>query len=151
MVDNSSNLHCRYQIVRGANPVSRPMLPCPICGRLLWLDNYHTYYCQNLSISFCDDCISGVGGVDIICKVIEATPEVRSRIEEDCRLILKKRKERNRGIAKAWGAGFLVVATVIGICCLIWDPLDVILTAVTIVGLILVFAFYNWAKEIVLW
>lgn len=118
---------------------------CPICGALVehglgmqsrmnyWRKGYvlkptkpfHAYQCKNLRVCFCDDCLSGEGGVDIICNVLEASPATRTRVEHDCEAILDARRKKHRETATVWGVGLGILAAVIGICCLIWKPGDV--------------------------
>lgn len=137
---------------------------CPICGALVatGLDAsghidylmrgytikptkpYHTYYCKTLPVSFCDDCISGVGGVDIICKVIEASSKERSVVERDCQSILAARRKRNRSTAINWAIGISGVAAVIGICCLIWSPEDVFV----VIGSIAMLGLVGWLQSV---
>jgi len=122
---------------------------CPVCGGSTLPGNTslyrtmgytgvkdgHAYSCRNLSVTFCDDCVSGEGGVDIICKVLEASPTVRSMVERDCEAILDARRKKHRETATKWGIGLGVVASVIGICCLIWKPEEVF----SVIGIIAIF------------
>lgn len=132
------------RLSRGKKPDAKPSF-CPICGALvdtgLSIESrihymstgytiketkpYHAYQCQNLRVCFCDDCVSGEGGVDIICKVIEASPATRAKVESDCKSILDKRRSKRRETLTMWGVGLGIAAAVIGICCLIWKPEDV--------------------------
>ena len=104
---------------------------CPICGALVEMVGghstkpFHIYYCRNLRVCFCDDCVSGQGGVDIICRVIEATPETRKMVEKDCCAILDARRKQSRETVVKWIVGIGVVVALIGVCCLIWTPEDV--------------------------
>jgi len=131
---------------------------CPICGALVdhglstmsslnYLRKgyvlkptkpFHAYQCKNLRVCFCDDCVSGEGGVDIICKVLEASPTLRAKVEQDCESILNARRKKHRETATTWGVGIGILAAVIGICCLIWKPEDVFGVIGVIVVLIIV-------------
>lgn len=99
---------------------------------------FHTYQCRNLRVCFCDDCVSGEGGVDIICRVLEASPATRTRVEHDCESILNARRKKHRKTAIMWGVGLGILAVVIGICCLIWKSEDVFDVIGGIVVLIIV-------------
>ena len=114
---------------------------CPICGDLMATPSAfpyimrgvakkdaepcHSYYCHGLQICFCDNCISGEGGVGIVCKVIEATSEQRAKVEADCQEIIRKRREKRVSILIKLCVSIAVAAAVIGVCCLIWEPKDV--------------------------
>ena len=131
---------------------------CPICGALVehglgiqsqmnYLRQgyvlkptkpFHAYQCRNLRVCFCDDCVSGEGGVDIICRVLEASSATRTRVEHDCESILNARRKKHRETAIMWGVGLGILAVVIGICCLIWKPEDVFGVIGVIVVLIIV-------------
>ena len=143
-----------YKLVR-REPEPPPEF-CPICGVLLKAHRsefkpYHTYYCRDLRICFCDNCLSGEGGVGIICRVLEASSETRLAVKKDCESVLNDRRKKYREMATLCGIVLGILAIIIGICCLVWNPLDVFIAVGTIVGFILVIIFYNWAKGIVLW
>lgn len=114
---------------------------CPICGELVYgngrmfygkctVKPFHAYPCKNLRVCFCDDCVSGVGGVDIICKVLEASPELRARVEQDCESILAARRQRKWELARergmVLGVGLGILAGVMGVFSLIEDPEDAV-------------------------
>lgn len=80
----------------------------------------HRYRCKNLEIAFCDECISGEGGVDIISKVIEASPTQRATIEQDAAEILKKRHVKFIRSLRNWFIGIGVVIVLLGVSCLIF-------------------------------
>ncbi len=129
---------------------------CPICGALVEtglseIDRmrysiqgytikptkpFHAYQCKNLRVCFCDDCVSGEGGVDIICKVIEAAPQTRAKVVQDCASILNARRKKNRETVTMWGVGLGILAVVIGVCCLIWNPKDVFALIFSVIGVI---------------
>ena len=104
---------------------------CPICGGLvdfgstmmlgLFHNGYtleslkpsHAYYYKGHKVLFCDDCVAGCGGVDIICRVIEASAETRAQIESDCRSVLDERRLKKRVKALLWALGIGLLALVI--------------------------------------
>ncbi len=119
-------------------PEEKPSPICPICGVLMSTPSAfpytmsgrdaepcHSYYCHGLQIYFCDSCISGEGGVEIVCKVIEATPEQRAKVEADRQEIIRKRREKRVSILIRLCVSIVVATAVIGVCCLIWEPKDV--------------------------
>ncbi len=111
--------------------------------------SFHSYQCKGLRVCFCDDCLTGIGGVDIICKVIEATPEERACIEHESKIILDERKKENREKLKLWSVCIGILLTIIGICCLIWDVATVLI--VTGVVLFFVTLIYALTNNVVLW
>ena len=119
---------------------------CPICGALvehgLGIQSQMNYLRQGYVLKptkpFHAYCVSGEGGVDIICRVLEASPATRTRVEHDCESILNARRKKHRETAIMWGVGLGILAVVIGICCLIWKPEDVFGVIGVIVVLIIV-------------
>lgn len=156
MIYNANRFNDILANISRNKPEPEPVF-CPICGTLVGyacnflpfpqlpsLDRFrfspiipsHTYKCKNLRICFCDDCLSGMEGVDIICKVIEATPEIRASIEHECKLILDARKKENREKLKVWSVCIGILISIIGICCLIWDVASVLIVAGTVLFLV---------------
>ena len=122
---------------------------CPICGSstlptntsLLNSIGYsvksgHAYNCHNLQVTFCDECLTGVGGVDIICRVVEASAEQRKIVQHDCDSLLNARRDKRNHTVTVWGVGISIAAAITGICCLIWKPQEVF----SVVGVIALLA-----------
>ena len=111
---------------------------CPICGasclpgdcsvqRILGynVSDGHVYTAKGLSVTFCRDCLIGEGGVNIICRVIEADETQRKKIEQDAHTILKQMHDELMVKIRNWAICIGVALAIIGICCLIWKPEDV--------------------------
>lgn len=128
---------------------------CPICGsaclpgsreeerrRGFNIRDGHCYSCHNLDITFCDHCLIGEGGVDIICRVVEANEVQRKKIATDAYTILKEKHDEALSKQKKWGIGTVIVLGIIGICCSIWPPEEVF----GVVGGVLFFILFIWFK-----
>lgn len=126
---------------------------CPICGvAVLPGDNTlkriegfdvkdgHVYPCRNLSVTFCDECLTGNGGVDIICKAIEASSTLRAQITQDAYTILKKQHDVLMSTLFKWVVGIIISFVVVVICCLIWGPKNVFEAIGAIIVVIAIFA-----------
>lgn len=96
---------------------------CPICGsaclpgsreeerrRGFNIRDGHCYSCHNLDITFCDHCLIGEGGVDIICRVVEANEDQRKKIATDAYTILK---EKHDEALKEMKLGWIGIAVII--------------------------------------
>lgn len=133
---------------------------CPICGASTLPNNAamyramgysgvkdgHAYIYQNLKVTFCDDCLAGVGGVDIICRVLEASDSYRALIQSNSDAIIESRRTKRRGVLTKWAVGIVVALLIVGVCCLIWKPEDVFCCIGVIAALILV-AFLQGASR----
>ena len=111
---------------------------CPICGssclpgscatqRLAGFDirDGYAYTFKNLCVTFCRDCLIGKGGVDIICRVIEANEVQRNAVEKDAHAILKQLHDELMTKIRNWAIGIGATLAIIGVCCVIWKPEDV--------------------------
>lgn len=132
---------------------------CPICGsaclpgsraieRLSGFDvrDGHCYSCQNLKVTFCDDCLIGEGGVDIICRVVEANEVQRKMVANDAYSILKVKHDELVSKIKKWAIGIAIALGIIGICCLIWTPGDVF-AVIGVIGMFILFGLLQCAAR----
>ncbi|MBR1871360.1 MAG: hypothetical protein IJ802_05995 [Kiritimatiellae bacterium] len=98
---------------------------CPICGasclpgdcetirnRGYAVRDGYSYAIKNLHVTFCSECLIGEGGVDIICRVIEADEAQRKKVEQDANLVLKKLHDELILKIKLWTIGIIALVLI---------------------------------------
>lgn len=126
---------------------------CPICGAAclprhsaphrsagFGVRAGRSYPCKNLKVTFCQDCLIGEGGVDIICRVIEANDAQRMMIAHEAYLILKAKRDALVLKIIKWIVGIVIALSV---CCLIWTPEEVLI----VIAVIAVLFFYGFLMD----
>lgn len=126
---------------------------CPICGAACLPGNNalrrfegfdvrdgYAYTLKSLRVTFCRECLIGEGGVDIICRVIEANESQRKAVEKDAHAILKQLHDELMVKIRNWAIGIGAALAIIGICCLIWKPEEVF-GCIGIIAILLVVGF----------